>query len=58
MLIESQWSEFISDSQKNVIMNHTINHIFIIYYCTWYHISLQEIMCGLESDKMFSWVLT
>ncbi|KAG5303746.1 hypothetical protein I7I50_10611 [Histoplasma capsulatum G186AR] len=47
-------SEFVSDSQKNVIMNHTINHTFIIYYHMQHHIGLQEVICDLESDEMFS----
>ncbi|EGC40639.1 C2H2 finger domain-containing protein [Histoplasma capsulatum var. duboisii H88] len=37
-------SEFVSDLQKNVIMNHTINYIFIIYYHIQHYISLQEII--------------
>ncbi|EER37235.1 C2H2 finger domain-containing protein [Histoplasma capsulatum H143] len=49
-------SEFVSDLKKNVIMNHTINYIFIIYYYIQHHISLQEIIYDLELNEVFSQV--
>ncbi|EDN03935.1 predicted protein [Histoplasma mississippiense (nom. inval.)] len=44
-------SGFVSDSQKNVIMNHATNRTFVAYYRTRRHTGLQEIMCGLKPDE-------
>ncbi|KAI2825390.1 hypothetical protein CBS147321_1038 [Aspergillus niger] len=51
-------SGFVSEAQRNVIMNHATSSTFIKHYRPRRHTGLQEIMCGLNPDEEFSRAVT
>ncbi|EDN07394.1 predicted protein [Histoplasma mississippiense (nom. inval.)] len=51
-------SGFVSEAQRNVIMNHASSRTFIRHYRVRQHSGLQEIMCGLDPDEEWGRAVT
>lgn len=57
-IIDQKAIEWVSDSERNLVLNHATTSTFLKYYRPRHHTQMQQVVLGLDPDEVIDRALT